>query len=105
MADTKRTTQLVQGDNVKQEETPSTDPTQHERDSAFTRELEAVINKHCRENGSDTPDFILAAYMDDCLTAFNRATNWRTKWYSPEGVPANERKNGPPPRSSHPAKP
>lgn len=47
----------------------------------FKTELEHVINKHCAENGSNTPDFILAQYMNACLIAFEEAVNTREKWY------------------------
>lgn len=49
--------------------------------SKFESELEEVINRHSQENGSDTPDFILAMYMNDCLKAFNLAVKRREKWY------------------------
>ena len=45
------------------------------------KELESLINCHCAENESDTPDFILAAYLSDCLAAFNRSVNMREAWY------------------------
>lgn len=47
------------------------------------KKLEKILNNHCAENESDTPDFILAEYLLDCLAAFDKATNRRTKWYSP----------------------
>lgn len=50
---------------------------------AFREDLEAVINRHSRENGSNTPDFILAEYLIACLVAFDRATRARTEWYAP----------------------
>lgn len=43
-----------------------------------------ALNRHSAENGSHTPDFILAGYLTDCLAAFDRATALRTSWYSPE---------------------
>ena len=39
----------------------------------FQSELEALINKHSLENPSNTPDYILAKFLQDCLTAFNSA--------------------------------
>lgn len=48
----------------------------------FERELECLINSHSKENESDTPDWILANYLKDCLAAFNSATKTRTFWYS-----------------------
>ena len=50
----------------------------------FRKELAALINKHSLENESNTPDFILADYLDKCLYAFDSATRDRTKWYKPE---------------------
>jgi hypothetical protein len=48
----------------------------------FRQELEEVINKHSMENGSDTPDFILAEYLTMCLRAFDVATKKRNNWYN-----------------------
>jgi hypothetical protein len=49
----------------------------------FDRELRALINKHSRENGSDTPDFILTAFLMQSLAAFDHATKSRSEWYAP----------------------
>jgi len=43
--------------------------------------LEAVINKHGMENGSDTPDFILAEYLMNALNNFDNIVNRRELWY------------------------
>lgn len=48
---------------------------------SFKRELETLINKHSMENGSNTPDFILAEYLMNCLKVFEIATKQRTAWY------------------------
>jgi hypothetical protein len=50
----------------------------------FRQDLEAAINRNSMENGSDTPDFILADYLMDCLDNFDRTVSRRTKWYKPE---------------------
>lgn len=39
----------------------------------FVIELGELINRHRLENASDTPDFILANYLMDCLAAFDNA--------------------------------
>lgn len=52
----------------------------HERHD-MRSELEATINRHCAENGSDTPDFILAEYLTGCLANFDRALQAREKHY------------------------
>ena len=49
--------------------------------NTFRQDLEALINQHSVENGSDTPDFILADYLQDCLFAWDKATCSREKWY------------------------
>jgi hypothetical protein len=48
---------------------------------SFRDELEYIINKYSMENGSGTPDFILANFMAQCLIAFDTATLARDKWY------------------------
>jgi hypothetical protein len=46
------------------------------------KDIECAINKNSAENGSDTPDFILADYLMNCLDSFNLAVREREKWYS-----------------------
>lgn len=46
----------------------------------FEKELESLINKYKMENGSDTPDFVLAEYLAKCLAAFDYATKMRDGW-------------------------
>ena len=47
----------------------------------FQKELQELINKHCLENESDSPDFILAEYMLGTLNAYNDAVKKRENWY------------------------
>jgi hypothetical protein len=47
----------------------------------FREELEKLINSHNMENTSDTPDFILAEYLINCLVAFDEAAIARERWY------------------------
>jgi hypothetical protein len=61
----------------------------------FEKRLISIINSNSLENGSNTPDFILASYLQDCLTAFNKASVWRAKWFSADGVPEAELYTGP----------
>ena len=49
--------------------------------SKLRKEIEHVINCDSAENGSNTPDFILAEYLTDCLAAFDKAVNARDVWY------------------------
>lgn len=46
----------------------------------FQRELQSLINKHSLENGSDTPDFILASFLENVLVDWNHATRVRDRW-------------------------
>lgn len=63
--------------------------------SAFRNQIENAINRHSMENGSNTPDFILAEYLTDCLDAFDKAVASREAWYGRapamvvEGTPEN----------------
>lgn len=56
---------------------------QHEANSraGFQRDLAVLINRYSRENGSNTPDFLLANYLMQCLDVWNDATHQRDKWY------------------------
>lgn len=59
--------------------------------SEFRKELRAVINRYSKENGSNTPDFILAEYLTVCLESFDRAVNQRSEWYGSQAWAAVER--------------
>lgn len=50
------------------------------------QELTALLNKHSAENGSNTPDWILADYLLRSLDAFEQATKAREIWYGREEV-------------------
>jgi hypothetical protein len=52
-----------------------------ESTDSFRKELESLINRHSKENGSNTPDFILAQYLDDCLGVFDKTVRHREQWY------------------------
>lgn len=55
----------------------------------FKKDLEILINMHSMENGSNTPDFILAQYLMQCLEVFDEATNRRAEWYGHADKPAS----------------
>jgi hypothetical protein len=48
----------------------------------FKEDLTQLLNKHNMESGSDTPDFVLADYLCDCLMILGFAIGRRDKWYS-----------------------
>lgn len=56
-------------------------------ESEFVKELRALLNRQSMENGCNTPDFILAEYLDRCLMAFGLAVNARETWYGREPKP------------------
>lgn len=47
----------------------------------FEKRLAALINEYSKENDSDTPDFILARYVNEVLKNFNAAVMDREQWY------------------------
>lgn len=47
----------------------------------FAADLKYIISKHSKENGSNTADLILAAYLISCLEAFDAAVKKRDEWY------------------------
>ncbi len=49
--------------------------------STLEQEITLVLNANSAENGSNTPDHILAHYMLTCLAAFNIAVQRRDEWY------------------------
>jgi len=62
--------------------TPYSPPPFDPSEGSFQKELEHLINCKSIEGGSDTPDFILAEYLRQCLDAFDMATRCREGWYS-----------------------
>ena len=57
--------------------------------SEFQKKLEELINCESMENGSHTPDFLLAQYLMDCLNAWNKTVNAREQWYGRDAKPIN----------------
>lgn len=50
-------------------------------EDSLQSEIEAAINRRSAENGSNTPDFILARYLIRCLAAWNEGVTERERWY------------------------
>ena len=61
------------------------------KDTEFQKGLENLINKFSMENESNTPDFLLAKYLRNCLANYNEITKAREAWYGrePKPVPDN----------------
>jgi len=48
----------------------------------FKTELTALLNRHCADSDSNTPDYILAEYLAVCLANFNTAVRVRDAWHT-----------------------
>lgn len=48
--------------------------------SELETELRQLLNRHSVENGSGTPDFILAGFLLNVLLAYNAAQIDRARW-------------------------
>lgn len=49
-----------------------------------------AINCHSRDNSAETPDFILGAYLEDCLNAYEHALRHRASWLGKPMAPSKE---------------
>jgi hypothetical protein len=56
----------------------------------FEKELISLINRYSKENLSNTPDFILAQYLQGCLIAFDMAVQQREHWYGRDPKPVGQ---------------
>lgn len=49
--------------------------------NALEKELAELLNRHSCEQASNTPDFVLANYLMNCLRAYNDAIHMRQNWH------------------------
>lgn len=52
--------------------------------SEFEDQLAGLLNRYSLENGSNTPDFILAEYLKRSLENFNLTSRARERWFGKE---------------------
>ena len=52
--------------------------------TGLEKKLSDLINCESREGDSNTPDFLLAEFMVNCLNAFEVASNRREVWFGVE---------------------
>lgn len=52
-----------------------------EKKEKVIKEFSQVINSNSLENESNTPDYILAEYLYQCLLNFNECSAKREEWY------------------------
>lgn len=65
----------------------NTDTTQLRAEIRFEEQLKELINTYSVENDSNTPDFILAQYILNCLMAFRIAVNDRDRHsFTPQDI-------------------
>ena len=57
----------------------------------FRSKLSSLLNEHSKENGSNTPDFVLRDFLCSCLAAFDAATQSREVWHGRKPDPAYTR--------------
>ena len=48
----------------------------------FIEAITSLLNSYCRENESNTPDFILAEFLQKSLNAFDDCVERREAWYN-----------------------
>lgn len=65
-------------------------PDAPQKTQTLVQELTSIINLRSLENGSNTPDFILADFLSRCLVAFDDATNARATWYGKKDTAFNK---------------
>lgn len=65
------------------ESTPSSDVVSNAvYTGGFFNELSSLINRYSKENDSDTPDFILARYIEGCMQNYADTVKARDKWFN-----------------------
>lgn len=52
-----------------------------QNETEFRTELESLINRHSMENGSNTPDFLLAEFLVCQLRVWDQYVNRREEWF------------------------
>ena len=55
-------------------------------DAELIRDFAALLNRHSRENYSNTPDFILAEFLVHCLRSFETAENLKDELFRDHSV-------------------
>jgi hypothetical protein len=63
-------------------------------DSEFCQDLRSALNRRCRENASNTPDFILTGFLAGCLDAFDSACGDRDRFFNVTPSIVNITKDG-----------
>lgn len=57
--------------------------------SDFRVDLEELLNSNNKENGSDTPDYVLAQFLIASLASFDLAVRLRDQYYGEDRTSQN----------------
>ena len=49
--------------------------------NSLKKDLTELVNRHSMENGSNTPDYLLADFLLGCFDAYNATLQERARWY------------------------
>lgn len=63
---------------------------QNQDEGKFRKALAQFLNEWCGDSATDTPDYILADYLCDCLEAYGKAKRNVEKWMAgtePASIP------------------
>ena len=60
-------------------------------DHGLQKKIKDLLNSESRESESNTPDYILANYLLNCLRAYEAAVQQRENWW---GAPLDRPKRG-----------
>lgn len=52
----------------------------------FEKELAGLLNRHSKDTEINTPDYILASYLAECLELFRMTVKARDIWHWPSGA-------------------
>jgi hypothetical protein len=47
----------------------------------FREELRALLNRRSMDSYTNTPDYLLAEYLDECLNLWDKTTEQRDRWF------------------------
>jgi len=72
---------LIDVNKMGQEKDKECNPCKKRKQELFEKKLIILLNSYCKENDSNTPDYILAKYLIGCLTVYNKAVTDRSKWH------------------------
>jgi hypothetical protein len=59
-------------------------------ENTFVKDLQRLINRHSMENGSNTPDFLLASFLMEVLKSVDDLIRARDYWYGVQMKPGQD---------------